>query len=402
MNILVSGAGIAGPTLAYWLSRYGFEPVLVEQAPGIRDAGYIVDFWGVGYDIAERMGILPHVLGRGYRVCEVRFVDANGRKIGGFSTEVIRRLASGRFTSLPRGELSKILNETIAGKVETLFADTITSLEQNRDGVRVQFAREKPRDFDLVIGADGLHSAVRRIAFGPDQRFEKRLGYSVAAFEAMGYRPRDELVYVGYTEPGRQVARFALRDDRTVFFFMFRDDFRGSDERDERALLHRVFGAAAWECPQILAAMDRCDTLYFDRVSQIRMRRWTEGRVALVGDAAFCVSLLAGEGAGLAMAAAYVLAGELDRAAGDHVVACARYEQCLRDFIGPKQKSAEGFASWFAPRTQAGLLLRNISSRLLSFPPLAEVLIGRSLRDEITLPDYEPRAATAERSHMGG
>ncbi len=390
MKILVSGAGIAGPTLAYWLLRYGFEPVLVEQAPGIRDTGYIVDFWGLGYDIAERMGSLGQVLDRGYRVREVRFVDAQGAKAGGFPAEVIRRLAGGRFTSLPRGELSRILYETIAGKVETLFSDTIAGFEPREGGVRVRFAREKPRDFDLVIGADGLHSVVRRIAFGPDGMFEKHLGYSVAAFETKGYEPHDELVYVGHTVPGRQVARFALRDDRTVFFFMFRDDFRGSDERGQRAALHRAFGDVGWECPQILAAMDRCDTLYFDRVSQIRMPRWTKGRVALVGDAAFCVSLLAGEGTGLAMAAAYVLAGELDRAAGDHGTAFARYEQCLRDFIGAKQISAERFASWFAPRTEVGLLVRNITSRLLAFSPLAELLIGSSLRDDIVLPDYEP------------
>jgi 2-polyprenyl-6-methoxyphenol hydroxylase-like FAD-dependent oxidoreductase len=252
-----------------------------------------------------------------------------------------------------------------------------------------------------VIGADGLHSAVRRIAFGPDEQFEKYLGYGVAAFEAEGYRPRDELVYVGYTQPGRQVACFSLRNDYTFFLFVFRDGSRGVDvgdgDRDAKALLHGIFEGAGWECPQILSAMDACDTLYFDRMSQIRMSRWTEGRLALVGDAACCVSLLAGEGAGLAMAGACVLAGELYRSCGDHVAAFARYKRRLRHFVLAKQNSAERFASWLAPRTRAGLLLRNVTSRLMSFEPLAELVIGRSLRDDFVLPDYpaSPRAGCA-------
>lgn len=399
MKIAINGAGIAGPTLAYWLWRYGFEPVLVEQAPSVRSAGYVIDFWGVGYDIAERMGILPEVLSRGYKVRELRLVGAHGQKVGGFCADVFDRLTDDRFVSLPRGDLAAAIFGTIEGKVETLFANRITSFEQHRGGVRVAFARGAQRDFDLVVGADGLHSAVRRIAFGPDEPFERYLGYCVAAFEAEGYRPRDELVYVGYTQPGRQVARFALRKDHTLFLFVFRDDSRnvGDGDRDAKALLHRIFADAGWECPQILSAMDACDTLYFDRMSQIRMSRWTEGRVALVGDAACCVSLLAGEGAGLAMAAAYVLAGELYRSGGDHVAAFTHYEQRLRHFVLAKQNSAARFASWFAPRTRAGLFVRNVVSRLMSVAPLAELVIGRSLRDDIVLSDYpgSPRAGSA-------
>ena len=177
----------------------------------------------------------------------------------------------------------------------------------------VSFAQAKTRDFDLVIGADGLHSNVRRLTFGPESDVEHYLGCLVAACVVEGYRPRDDLVYVTYSEPGRSVGRFSLRGDRAMFLFVFRSD-QAADPGElaaRKALLRREFGDAGWECPQILAALDGVDDLYFDVVSQIRLDRWARGRTALVGDAAACVSLLAGEGTGLAMTEAYVLAGEL-------------------------------------------------------------------------------------------
>ena len=221
MKIAVSGAGVAGPTLAYWLLRTGHEPTLIEKAPHFRTGGYIIDFWGVGYTIAERMGIVPELRKAGYSVRELRFVDDRGRKAGGFSTETMRGMMKDRFTSLPRGDLAATIYRTIEGRVETLFGDSISAVEEHDAGVRVSFKRGAVRDFDLVIGADGLHSAVRDLVFGPESQFEKQLGYRVAAFEVEGYRPRDELVYVCHAKPGWQASRFSLRDDRTLFLFVF-------------------------------------------------------------------------------------------------------------------------------------------------------------------------------------
>jgi 2-polyprenyl-6-methoxyphenol hydroxylase-like FAD-dependent oxidoreductase len=392
MRILISGAGIAGPTLAYWLLRHGFQPTLVERAPALRTGGYIIDFWGAGFEVADRMGLVPELRQKGYQVEEVRFVDRHGRKVSGFSAKVFDRFTGGRFTSLPRSELAASLYGTIQDRVETVFGDSIAGIEENEREVRVRFERSELRAFDLVIGADGLHSRVRGLAFGEQARFEKYLGYRVAAFDVPGYRPRDEGVYVLYTQVGQQVARFAMRGDRTMFLFVFADDAAdgGSapDVSAQKAILRARFAGSGWECPRILDAMDSAPDLYFDRVSQIRMDRWTRGRVALVGDAAFCPSLLAGQGSALAMVAAYVLAGELKAAGGAHQVAFARYQERLREFIAGKQRAAERFAGSFAPRSSLGLLVRNQVTKLLSVPFVADLAMGRGLRDPIELPEY--------------
>ena len=184
-----------------------------------------------------------------------------------------------------------------------IFGDSMTAMNEHPDGVSVSFALAKTRDFDLVIGADGLHSNVRRLTFGPESDVEHYLGCLVAGCVVEGYRPRDELAYVTYSQPRRSLGRFSLRGDRAMFLFVFRSE-QAADPGElaaRKALLRREFGDAGWECPQILAALDGVDDLYFDVVSQIRLDRWSRGRTALVGDAAACVSLLAGEGTGLAM-----------------------------------------------------------------------------------------------------
>lgn len=392
LRIVINGAGIAGPTLAYWLRESDHEVLLVEQSPHLRSGGYIIDFWGTGYDIAERMGLLPRIKELGYQVQEVRFVDRYGRKRGGFSTDVFARMTGGRFTSLRRSDLAATLYRALDGKVETIFGDSVARIAQEGDDVRVSFDHAHPREVDMVIGADGLHSRVRELAFGPVAAFERPLGYHVAAFEVEGYRPRDELVYVSHGVAGRQVSRFSMRNDETLFLFVFHNDYLSAGtpatEQERRAALVDAFADVGWECPRILAAMDRASDVYFDRVSQIRMDRWTNGRTALIGDAAACVSLLAGEGTGLAMAEAYVLAGELHECGGDHVAALARYQQRMMPFLERKQNSSARFASSFAPKTAAGIAFRNMVTRLFRLPFLADFFIGRDLRDDIEIPDY--------------
>jgi len=397
MTVLISGIGIAGPTLAYWLTAHGFDTTLVERAPHLRTGGYMVDFWGIGFDVAERMALLPDLRRDGYDIKEFRLVNAEGRRVGGFHVDAFRAATHGRYLSIARSDLARNIYQKIQDGCETIFGDSIAGLKQDAAGAEVRFQHTTPRRFDLVIGADGLHSQVRKLVFGNENRFEKFLGFSVAAFQAIGYQPRNNDVYMSFSAPGKQVGRFSMRNDRTLFLFVFADE-RGSlidpyDTNANKEILRAKFGHLGWECPQILAAMESCDELYFDSVSQIRMDTWSQGRVALVGDAAFCPSLLAGQGSALAMAAAYVLAGELSRPQAKPEEAFKRYETQFRSFIDTKQTAAEKFAGSFIPKKPLGLFFRNQVMKAFSLPFVLKLAMGSTLADRFTLPDYSATPA---------
>jgi 2-polyprenyl-6-methoxyphenol hydroxylase-like FAD-dependent oxidoreductase len=284
--------------------------------------------------------------------------------------------------------------DTLGPRVNMLFDDSIVRVQQHHGHVEVGFQNHPPETFDLVIGADGLHSRVRDLAFGPAPRFERYLGIKVAAFTTEGYQPRDELVYVMFSRVGRHVSRFSMRNNRTMFLFTFgdADPHCPASVGDQKRVLKDTFGDDGWECPRILRALDAAEDLYFDRVSQIDMAEsptgWSVGRVALVGDAAFCVSLLGGEGSSLAMTASYVLAGELARAGGAYDAAFRAYEHRLLPLIRHKQRAARRFAGTFAPTSSMSLFVRNHALQLLSIPTIAKLALALAFDDDIALPVY--------------
>ncbi|HVX86504.1 MAG TPA: FAD-dependent monooxygenase [Phycisphaerae bacterium] len=391
-RVLVSGLGIAGPATAFWLERYGFEVEMVEIAPGPRTGGYVIDFWGAGFEVAERMGILPALRAGDLRIEEVRVVDGAGRKRGGFRTESVRRVMRDRFVSVPRSHLARVLYESLRGRVACRFGDTVTAIEEAggaEGGALVSFGSGARERYDVVIGADGLHSGVRRAAFGEEERYRVDLGYAVAAFNVRDYPHKTPAVYVGYAVPDKQVARYDLADGRTGVFFIFRHSGALPEDRSGQvALVRERFSGAGWECGELLEHLEVSADAYCDTVSQIRMPGWSRGRVALVGDAAFCPSLLAGQGSAMAMVGAYVLAGELSRAAGDWGRGFAEYERKLRPYMEGKQRSGERFARRFVPRSRAGIWWRNQVMKLMGAPAVTRLAFGRLMREGVKLEAY--------------
>ncbi|HEU4849813.1 MAG TPA: FAD-binding domain [Terrimesophilobacter sp.] len=387
MRVLISGAGIAGPTLAYWLLRSGHEVTIVEHAPELRKGGYLVDFWGAGFDVAEQMGIVPELRRRGYVFTDLRAIDRRGRLVA--SVKPAKLMRSGEhYLTIARSNLSEVIYDALDGQAELILGDSVVALEDDGTTVRVDFESGSTREFDLVVGADGLHSRVRRLAFGPDYGYEKYLGIVFAAFEATGYRPRDELVAMMYADIGFQALRLTLDDDNALFLLSARHEGAVPEDRvAQEQVLRTALGEGGWEVPAILELMPKAKEFFFDSVSQIRMPSWSSGRVALVGDAGAAPSFLAGQGSALAMVGAYVLAVELART-GDHVAAFARYEERLAPLIRSKQDAAEGLGVAFAPKNRRELFLRNTAMRVMGLPGMADLVMGRSFRDAVELPPF--------------
>lgn len=388
MRILIVGAGIGGPTLAYWLRRAGHEPTLLERAPSLRSGGYLLDFWGAAFDVAERMGIVPELFDKGYVMTEMREVDESGKRIASVDPSDLIGLAGGRYVTIARAELAAAIYSSLGTEVETIFGDTVTALHDDGTHVHVQFQSGGRREFDLVVGADGQHSRVRRLAFGPDEQYERDLGIAVAAFDIDGYLPRNEDVVIAHTDVGVQALRFALRDGATMFLITFRLDgpVPEDDVPAQQELLRGALRGIGGEVSELVQRLPDARTFYFDKAIQIRMPSWSSGRIALVGDAGAAPSLLAGQGSALAMIGAYTLASELERSGGDHVRAFAAYERRLSKVVLDKQDAAVGLGVAFAPRNRLQLTLRNVIMRTMAVPFIARLVMGRSLRDQITLP----------------
>lgn len=393
MKVAINGAGIAGTTLAYWLTKLGHEVLLVESAPRLRTGGYLLNFWGLGYGVAEKMGLLPRLLSLQYRADELRMVNRKGRTCGGYPADVLLHLTNNRLMALARADIAASIYELLDDRVETLFDDSIAAIDDDGERVQISFDHAPPRKVDLVVGADGLHSRVRELAFGPESEFEVSLGCHVGAFEIEGYRPRDELISVMHGVPGRYISRFPIRDDKTLIFMVFRDEYLSGEFpanlSGRKSALTEAFADLGWECPQILSALADVDNIYFDSVCQIRMDSWAKGRTTLVGDAVACPSLISGEGAGLAMAEAYVLAGEIHDGSGGCEAPLMRYANRMKPFLLRKQKRAMSLVPSFVPKSSFGVTARNFATSLMRFPVFPKILMGRYLHDDIKLPDYE-------------
>ena len=402
-TVLISGASVAGPALAYWLHRHGFRPVVVERAGDVRGGGYPIDIRGVALDVAERMGVLPQLTAAHVGTRRITFVDPRGRVASRTTLDQVTGSPEGQDLEVPRGELTRVLYERTREDVEYMFDDSITAIDERPDGAHVTFRRGAPRTVDLVIGADGLHSNVRGLVFGPERDFRRDLGFHFAGFtmdDGMGL-DREALFH---NTPGRIAGWYAVGGQaRSTAFLAFASPtelpFDPHDLDQQRGLVAAAFAGVGWEVPRMLAALRTADDLFFDSVSQIRMPRWASGRVALVGDAAYAPSFLSGQGTSMALVGAYVLAGELAAARGDHRVAFAAYERELRPFVERNQELAGTGTFLLIPATRMQAWLRDrLVGAMSRLGPLARRLNGRIGRvaSSLELRDYPALPAAAD------
>ena len=394
-SALISGASIAGPALAYWLDRYGFDVTVVERADAIRSGGYPIDVRGTAIDVVERMGVLSRLRATHVDTRKLRFVDVDGNPIATITPESLSGGVTNRHIELPRGELTSVLYDlTRDRKVRYRFNDSIDALHEDGAGADVRFRSGAEQRFDIVIGADGMHSNTRALVFGPEAPFNRYLGFCFNLFSL----PNDlglSHEAVLYAEPGRVAGVYAVGDSRTLLAFLnFATEeppFHSNTDVDkQRQRTAEIFSHGGWEVPRLLAAMQRADDLFFDTVSQIHMPRWSSGRVALVGDAVHAPSFLSGQGSSLALVGAYVLAGELASHA-DAVDAFASYERIVRPFMESNQALASRKGgTLLMPRTREELDARNATLAAMETsgkaPSYSEH--SRQVHNSLRLPDY--------------
>lgn len=397
MKVIICGAGIAGLALAQRLATSGREVVLLERAPGPRTQGYMIDFFGVGYEAARAMGVLPRLHDLGYHIDGVRFVDAAGRSRAQLRYEVFSRAAHGRLLSIMRPDLELALRESLPGEVELRFGARVTGVDDRPDGVRVTLADGEVIAADLLVGADGVHSTVRGLVFGDEHDPLRYLGFHTAAFTfrdpAIHARLGDRFCLTDSID--RQVGLYGLRDGRVAAFAVHRAEHPALPD-DPRAALTEEYRSLGWAVPAALAHCPPADQVYYDQVAQIEMPRWHRGRVVLLGDSCAAVSLLAGHGASLAVAGAHVLAEHLSPigtpAAAEISSALERYERRWRPIVEEKQRVGRGAARWFLPRSPTQQRVRRVVLALSGVPGVGRLIAGSLAGKPTTIGAASPAA----------
>ncbi|MFD7325027.1 FAD-dependent monooxygenase [Streptomyces sp. NPDC059875] len=386
-TVLISGASIAGPALALWLHRYGFAPTVVERAPELRTGGYKVDIRGTAVEVCRRMGILDEIRANSTDMDGGSYVDAQGRTVGQMPAEIF----GGRVEQddeIMRGDLARILYERTRDDVEYLFGDSIAALADDGDGVDVTFESGTRRRFDLVVGADGMHSNTRRLVFGDEERFKRHLGAYISIFTAPNrlgltrwetYHARPDKLISVYSSAGEQA-----HTAKNCFVFSSPEElvYDHRDTARQKRLLADAFAGDDWEIPRLIADSADAEDFYFDSIALIEMDRWSSGRVVLLGDAAHCTSPASGQGTGLALTGAYVLAGELAAAGGDHRAAFDAYEHVMRPGVEQNQTFAKGFVKEMTVSSRWKIALRMAMVRTLPRTPWKN-LIAKKIRDDV-------------------
>jgi 2-polyprenyl-6-methoxyphenol hydroxylase-like FAD-dependent oxidoreductase len=362
-SALISGASIAGPVLAFWLSEAGWDVTVVERAERLRTTGYPVDVRGTAIEVVRRMGMYDQISAERYRHVPVELLAPRGRRLCTLDYGNLLGTAGTGDVELTRGVLSEILYRASADRVDYLFGDSITAATQTDTGVDATFNHRRPQTFDVVIGADGIHSNVRKLTFGNEERFVRHLGPYAAVWDlpADMFAPATGFMY---SHPGRTaVVERPTNGGTARAFLTFVHPAPGTVNRHDTdqivAALHEAFAEDRWRTNEVIDTLPHADDIYFDTVSQVRMDCWSSGRIALVGDAAYAPAFLSGQGTSIAIAGAYVLATELAQHDRPEP-AFAAYERRLRDYVQKNQNLALRTDTTVLSRTSRQLLRRNI------------------------------------------
>ncbi|MGM9445257.1 FAD-dependent monooxygenase [Streptomyces murinus] len=404
MRILVSGASVAGPVLAHWLTRYGFSVTVVERAPAPRrTGGHAVDLFRPAMDISEKMGVLPYIEGRATGTRRLTVHQEGSRRPVRADLSKIFGAASERHVEIMRDELSEIYYDATRDDVEYVFGDSITAISSDGE---VRFEHAPPRRFDLVVGADGLHSNVRRLVFGAESGFSAFIGAYLGVLTLPNASDLDGelLMHVGV---GRTVGMYGaqhLGEARALFLFRSERelDYHHRDVPRQKDLLRGAFAGMHAEVDRWLDELDRTPAFYFDSITQLRMDTWSRGRVTLVGDAGYCPGAAVGGSTSLAVLGAYVLAGELARTDGDHERAFPAYERAMAEQVRGSRAVALSAAKTLIPTSRLGVRGLAQGVRLISALPAgpSRALLrlttksGR-LYDSVRVEDYAPTPGAA-------
>lgn len=408
-SALISGASIAGPVLAFWLAEAGWQVTVVERAERLRTSGYPVDVRGTAVDVVRRMGLYEQLGAHRYRHVPVALLSPQGRRLCTLDYGNLLGSSSGGDVELARGALSHIFYRATADRVRYVFGESINALRQNDTGVEVSFDHGRPATFDVVIGADGIHSNVRALGFGPEGPCLRHLGPYAAVWDLPGDAFAPGAGYF-YSHPGRTVLVERPRDGapaRAFATFVHRDP--GSLDRHDigsvTEALRGAFYEDRWRTAEVIDTLPSSGDVYFDTVSQVRMERWSSGRIALVGDAAYAPAFLSGQGTSIAIAGAYVLASELS-AHDRPELAYAAYERRLRDYVTMNQDLALRTDGTVLVRTTGQLLRRNL--KLCAVPWLQRLGLVhllqtrlRSAATRLSLNDTDLRVASMSLSGNG-
>jgi 2-polyprenyl-6-methoxyphenol hydroxylase-like FAD-dependent oxidoreductase len=371
MRILISGASVAGPVLAYWLTEYGFDVTVVERAPVLRKTGgHAVDLFRPAVDISEQMGVLPHIEERATGTDRMTLYRDGVRRPVRVDLSKVFGGASDRHLEVLRDDLSEIYYDAARDDVEYIFDDSITAISPDGD---VEFENAVRRRFDLVIGADGLHSNVRRLVFGAESQYSAFIGAYLGVLTLPNSAGLDGDMVI-HTGVGRTAGIYGARhidDARALFLFRSERelDYHHRDVPRQKELLRAAFDGMDPEVDGWLSELDRTPAFYFDSITQLRMDTWSRSRVTLVGDAGYCPGPAVGGSTTLAVVGAYVLAGELARFEGDHKRAFPAYEHAMTDHIRGSRAVALSAAKTLIPKSRLGMAALAQGARLISTLP---------------------------------